>query len=710
MLVARHHGIELTVERLKREHAVTEPEVTHEMLARMAREAGLDASARSLDFEQLKKASTAFPVIARLKSGFCVVLAGLRKGTDGGDEAQVLDPLSEQVELLSVPRARFEDRYAGTVLLARAGGAAGEAAADFGFAWFIGELKRHRQLLTQVLLIATFLNAIAFVPSFFSMIVLDKVVTFHTENTLHVLFVGVVIALVFNAFLGYLRSLLLLHVTGKLDIRAADFSFRRLLALPLGYFQSTSAGTLIKHMQQTGQIREFFTGSLLLTLMELTAFLMLFPVLALFSVELTLLVLVFSLLIGFNVWLTARSHRERLHKLYQVEGEKQSILTETINGMETVKTLALEPAQQRRWLDASARQVRMQYDVGRGSALTSEISGFLMKVMSAVVIWAGVLLLFNNKLSIGALIAFNMLAMRVTGPLVQLVQLVTKYQQAALSVAMLAGVLNRPPERTRAAGITQAIDGALEFDRVSFRYRGDGANVLDNITLTIAAGQHIGVVGRSGSGKTTLIRLLQAMFGPSGGVIRLDGRDLREYDTMHLRNQVAVVTQRPFLFKGTVRENIAKGQPTASLEEIIGAARLAGADEFIELLPQSYDTPLEEDAANLSGGQKQRLCLARALLQRPRVLILDEATSALDPESEAKIKDNFPLFADGRTVINVSHRLSLLTGMDAILVLDAGKIVDYAPHATLLERCELYRMLWQTQQGSAPHETALRAR
>ena len=706
VLVARHHSIELSIERLKREHAVTEPEVTHEVLVRIAREAGLDARARRMSWDQLKKASSAFPVIARLKSGFCVVLAGIRKGENGSEEVQVLDPLSDQIEILSVPRQRFEERFTGTVLLTRAGGVAGEMSAEFGFGWFIGELKRHRQLFVQVLLIATFINALAFVPSFFSMIVLDKVVTFHTENTLNVLFFGVVIALIFNGFLGYLRSVLLLHATGKLDIRAADFSFRRLMALPLSFFQTSSAGTLIKHMQQTGQIREFFTGSLLLTLMELTAFLMLFPVLALFSVELTLLVFVFAVLMGINVWITARAHRERLRKLYQIEGEKQSILAESINGMETVKTLALEPAQQRRWLDVSARLVRTQYDVGRGSAMTSEISSFLMKLMSAVVIWAGVLLLFNNKLTVGSLIAFNMLAMRVTGPLVQLVQLITKYQQAALSVAMLSAVLNRPPERTRSAGITNAIDGAIEFDRISFRYRGDGANVLDDISLTIGSGQHIGVVGRSGSGKTTLIRLMQAMIGPTSGVIRLDGRDLREYDTMTLRSQMAVVTQRPFLFKGTVRENIAKSRPAASLEDVINAARMAGADEFIEQLPQSYDTTLEEDAANLSGGQKQRLSLARALLQRPRVLILDEATSALDPESEARVRDNFPLFADGRTVVNVSHRLSLLTGMDAILVLDAGKVIDYAPHAVLLERCDLYRMLWQTQQGQAQLEAA----
>jgi subfamily B ATP-binding cassette protein HlyB/CyaB len=303
-------------------------------------------------------------------------------------------------------------------------------------------------------------------------------------------------------------------------------------------------------------------------------------------------------------------------------------------------------------------------------------------------------------MTIGALIAFNMLAQRVTGPLVQMVGLINKYQQAALSVRMLAGLLNRRTERNRRGGITADIEGNVTFDRVMFRYAAEGAPTLDGISLDIPHGQRIGVVGRSGSGKSTLVRLIQGLHYPSGGVLRIDGRDVREYDLMHLRMNVGVVLQRSFLFKGTVKENIARARPEAGLEEVIQAAQLAGADQFIEHLPQSYDTMLEEDGSNLSGGQKQRIALARTLLMRPRILILDEATSALDPESEAVIRDNFDKIAAGRTVFNVSHRLSNLTGMDAILVLDAGKVVDYAPHHTLVERCEVYQMLWYTQN---PH-------
>lgn len=701
VLVARQHGVDLTVDRLKREHAISEPEVSEEVLVTLATEAGLEVKSTKLSWAQLAGAGQAFPIIARLTNGFSVVLVGMRKDDEGTEKVMVLDPLSADIELIAVDKERFESRWSGRVLLVRASKSAeDQSREEFGFGWFIDQVMALKPLFGQVAIIALVLHVLTFVPAVFTMIVLDKVVTFRSEDTLHVLFAGVMFAMIFQSVLGYVRSVLLLYATSKIDIRAAGFSYQRLMALPLSFFQSSPAGILVKHMQQTSQIREFFTGSLLLTLIELTSLIILIPVLAFFSIELLGIVLIFAALIAVNSVVGIRPYKTRLSKLYEVEGDKQAILIETIGGMETVKTLALEPFQARRWLDRSAQAVRMQFEVGKLSTLTSEVSGFLMRSMSVVVIWSGTLLFFNNKMTIGALIAFNMLAQRVTGPLVQMVGLINKYQQAALSVRMLAGLLNRRTERSRRGGITTDIEGHVTFDRVMFRYAPEGAPTLDNISLDIEHGQRIGVVGRSGSGKSTLVRLIQGLHYPSGGVLRVDGRDIREYDLMHLRMNVGVVLQRSFLFKGTVKENIARARPEAGLEEVIQAAQLAGADQFIEHLPQSYDTMIEEDGSNLSGGQKQRIALARALVMRPRILILDEATSALDPESEAVIRDNFDKIAAGRTVFNVSHRLTNLTGMDAILVLDAGQVVDYAPHHILVERCEVYQTLWYTQN---PH-------
>jgi ATP-binding cassette subfamily B protein len=323
---------------------------------------------------------------------------------------------------------------------------------------------------------------------------------------------------------------------------------------------------------------------------------------------------------------------------------------------------------------------------------------FLEKLMTVTVIGVGAHLVFDQSLSVGALIAFQMLSGRVVAPLVQIVALVHEYQETALSVRMLGEIMNRPVEGLRdSGGLEPTLAGKIEFDNVTFRYAAGGPPALDRLSFTLPAGKVLGIVGRSGSGKTTLTRLMQGLYPIQEGVIRFDGIDVREIDLAHLRRQIGVVLQDNFLFRGSVRQNLAVTKPDARFDEIVEAARLAGADEFIERLPQGYDTLLDENGANLSGGQKQRLAIARALLPRPRVLILDEAASALDPESEAIFLANLARLVEGRTVIIVSHRLSTLTRADAIMVLNRGVIADAGPHDVLLKRCAIYAQLWQQQ-------------
>jgi ATP-binding cassette subfamily B protein len=358
----------------------------------------------------------------------------------------------------------------------------------------------------------------------------------------------------------------------------------------------------------------------------------------------------------------------------------------------------MEPRQLHAWNTGSASAVRMRHEVEKVSAFAQSATGLLEKTMMVAIVGFGALLVFEGQMTIGALVAFNMLAGRVSGPLLQLVAMVHEYQDVAMSVRMLGEVMGAEPERAgRGQGITPPIEGAVEFEGVTFRYGGTAAPALDNVSFQVPAGGVLGIVGRSGSGKSTLTRLLQGLHSAQEGVLRIDGHDVREFDLTHLRHATGVVLQENFLFRGTVRQNIAAPRPDARPEEVAEAARMAGADEFIERLPRGFDTDIEEGGQNLSGGQRQRLAIARALITRPRILILDEATSALDPESEAIIRRNLRRIAEGRTVIIVSHRLSTLVDSNAILVMERGRVVDIGRHSELLQRCANYRNLWNQQ-------------
>jgi ATP-binding cassette subfamily B protein len=424
------------------------------------------------------------------------------------------------------------------------------------------------------------------------------------------------------------------------------------------------------------------------------------PLLFFYSPTLATLVLAFTAAMAVVVIALIKPFKARLELMYNAEGRRQALMVEAIHGMRTVKALAVEPTKIREWNERSARSILTSFSVMKISISAGAFTQVLERMQTIAVIGFGALLIFEHEMTVGTLIAFQMISSRVSGPLVAIVGLVHQYQQVLLSVKLLGEIMNSPAEgKTPGTGLRPAIRGGITLDEVSFRYPGAPTQALSNLSLRINPGQVIGVVGRSGSGKTTLTRLIQAMYYTNEGVLRIDGVDIREIDLGYLRSSIGVVLQDNFMFRGTVRDNISASKPNASLREVIAAAQAAGADEFIERLPQGYDTYLEENAANLSGGQKQRLAIARAILPQPRLLILDEAASALDPESEAIFIRNLARIAKGKTVLMVSHRLSTLVRSDAILVFERGGLADVGTHTQLLQRCAPYQMLWQQQLG-----------
>lgn len=702
-LIARHHGLDVSADRLIHDYSLEEEEPTTKRLLRIAKESGFKARRVNLTWKKLLNMGDAYPVMVRLENGNYVILVGMRQaeGENGEviDQVAVFDPLADKADFIFLGQEDFERSWKGETYLTKRSHSMMDAQQPFSLRWFIPEIIRQRTAFTDVAIAAIFIHVIALVVPLFFQIVIDKVLVNYALATLEVLTVGIVMALVFDGMLNFLRSYLLLHATSKIDIRVATRTFSHMLKLPMDFFEHVTAGVLTKHMQQTSKIREFLTGSLFMTLLDSTALFVFLPILFFYSAPLTFVVLGFSALLAVNIGVLIGPYRRRLEALYEAEGDRQAMLVETIHGAQTVKALSMEPVQRKKWDEKSAQSVAMHFRVGKISIAASTMSKFLEKLMTIAIIWFGAKMVFDRTLSVGELVAFQMIAGRVSGPLVQLVSLVHSYQEAALSVRMLGTVMNRPVEAGIGQGLRPIVDGQIEFENVTFAYNPASPPALDRISLKIPAGRVFGIVGRSGSGKTTLTRMIQGMYPPQTGLIRVDGLDVRELDISHLRQNIGVVLQDSFLFRGTVRENIAMAKSNCSFQEVVYCAKLAGADEFIERLPQSYDTMLEESGSNLSGGQKQRLSIARALLTDPRILVFDEATSALDPESEAIIQSNLARIAKGRTVIIVSHRLSTLTGCDQIVVFERGQIDNVGTHQQLLNNCQVYKDLWYQQMG-----------
>jgi subfamily B ATP-binding cassette protein HlyB/CyaB len=694
--VARHHGVDLSVERLRHDHALPDAEPDPAVLSRIAEESGLRLEPVTLDWDGLKALpATSFPLLLRLGNGNMVVTSGF--GTRAA-EIGVSDPLSDRPGQLLLGRETLEKAWQGEAFHVRRVRRHADEAEPFGLRWFLPEALRQRSLFRDVAIAALVLHAIGLTVPIFFQLVIDRVLVHQTYSTLYVLAFGVILAILFEAVFTFLRRFLVLYATSKIDVRLAARVFSHLVSLPIGFFERNVAGVLLQHVQQHHRIREFLTGKLFSTILDATVLVIFIPVLLLYSVKLTLIVLGFCGLIALVIWGLIRPFRERLTALYQAEAQRQALLVETMHGMATVKSLALEPRRRRNWEDRVAAATGMQVKVGQIAAVAQTGTGLLEKLMMVTVISVGAADVFSGGITVGALVAFQMLSNRVSGPLVQLVSLVHEFQETALAVRMLGEVMNRAPEPGAGTrGLRPQIRGDVTFEQVTFSYGGGGDRVLDKIGFHLPAGSFVGIVGRSGSGKTTISRLIQGLHPVQEGVVRIDGVNVRELDAPHLRRSIGIVMQETFLFRGTVRENIAVSRPDAPLEEVTLAARMAGADEFIDRLPQGMQTPLEEGASNLSGGQKQRLAIARALLLAPRVLIFDEATSSLDPESEAIVQRNLAGIAQGRTVIVITHRLSNLVHADAILVMDRGRIVDHGKHRELLGRPGLYQELWQTQ-------------
>ena len=739
--IVKHHGGDTDVGRLLHDYAISEDEPARRLLRKMADDQDFGTKIIRVTWKKLPGIGAAYPAIAFKKDGTAIVLCGVRqvaaeetpsapeltaeagspqvtvetpeeqKKNDAKEpelkqQLAIWDPVAKEghkPKIEFVDEEYFRTELSGEVMLLKKRYSLLEENQPFGLRWFIPEFFRQRVLLGQVAVAIISMSIIGLAIPIFFQLVVDKVLVHESYNTLTVLGIGVSVMLLFNAALEYLENYFLLFATNRIDIRLATRTFAKLLSLPVDFYERIASGVLIKHMQQTEKIRSFLSGSLFFSALELLSLVVFLPFLLFYSVKLTIVVLAFTFAMALVIAALIKPFQIRLEELYLAEGKRQGMLVETIHGIRTVKSLALEPSQQRKWNDTAAYAITRYFRVAKISMTARTLSNFLEKAMFVAIIWFGAKSVFDGTLSVGALIAFQMLSGRVTAPLVRIVGLVHEYQQTALSVKMLGVVMNCPGEQV-GGSLHHQLRGEISIENVSFQYTLDGPRVIKDCNLHIAPGTTVGLVGRSGSGKTTLTKLIQGLYPLQAGIIKFDGIDIREIDRSSLRSNIGIVLQDNYFFYGTVRENLTLTKKEASMEEVIYAARMAGADEFIQKMPKGYDSILEENASNLSGGQRQRLAIARALLPNPRVLIFDEATSALDPESETLVRRNLKMIARNRTVFIISHRLSILCRANKIVVMDKGELVESGTHRELIGRNGIYAEFWRQQMGTEDDE------
>ena len=604
----------------------------------------------------------------------------------------------------------FASQWTGQLILITSHAALAGELAKFDFSWFIPSLVKYRKLLGEVLLISFMLQLFALVSPLFFQVVMDKVLVNKGMTTLDVLVIGLVVVVVFESLLNGMRAYIFSHTTSRIDVELGARLFRHLLQLPLAYFQARRVGDSIARVRELENIRSFLTGNALTVVLDVFFSVVFIAIMLFYSVPLTLIVLVSLPLYAAISLAVVPLLRQRLDEKFARSAENQAMLVETVTGIQTVKASALEPSMAKRWDDQLAAYVAASFKTQNLATWGHEAINLIGKLINAATLWYGAHLVMNNELTVGQFVAFNMFAQRVAQPIMRMAQLWTDFQQTGISVARLGDILNTRTEvpPTSAAQLPP-VKGRITLDKIVFRYRPEAAPVLNSISLDIAAGEIIGIVGRSGSGKSTLTKLVQRLYVPEQGRLMVDGIDISLIDAAQLRRQVGVVLQENLLFNRSVRENIAITDPAAPIEAVVRVAQLAGAHEFISELPEGYDTIVGEQGGSLSGGQRQRVAIARALFTNPRILILDEATSALDYESEAIIQRNMVSICKGRSVLIIAHRLSAVRHAHRIIVMEKGQIVEAGPHEALIQKQGgLYAHLWRMQDGGQPTEGVVR--
>ena len=685
-----HHAVG-DEELLKKYAALTDETVSWDKLSCMLRDYKFNAQVLKPTAEELREVPT--PAVIRFKSGLYAML-----GMNSDASVFFYDPARGKP--VAMPRATFLKVWSGEVMVLKPKLTLREFARRYNLAWFYSVILHFRRFFGEVILASFFLQAMGILMPLFTQVVIDKVVGNQGMSTLTVLGISMVILVAVQSVLSGLRTYLLNHTTNKLDAILGTRLFRHLISLPVPYYEHRRVGDTLMRVGALGSVREFLTGTTLTSILDALFSVVFIAVMLYYSVPLTLIALVIIPLYLLQTLWAYPIYQKKIEAVWRTGSARQSFLVEAVTGMQTIKALAIEPQFNRKWERLINRFVQTNFDNASFNLLVGSGNAVIQTISTLVILWYGGYMVMDGRFTLGQLIAFQMIAAQAIGPLTKLLTIWPQVQQTFLALDRLGDILNssiEPVLRPR-PGQQPVLRGDISVEGMSFRYRLDLPPAIDQVSFAVKAGEKIGIVGRSGSGKSTLASLIQKLYLADEGRIMIDGQDIRQVDYPWLRRQMGVVMQESYLFDGSIRDNIAAGRPTASMAEVMQAARLAGAHEFILELDEGYDTRVGERGAGLSGGQRQRIAIARALLTNPRILIFDEATSALDYESERIVMKNIEAIGGERTMLIIAHRLTTVAHCDRILVVDHGHIAEQGTHEELIALGGIYKNLYKQQE------------
>jgi subfamily B ATP-binding cassette protein HlyB/CyaB len=639
--------------------------------------------AKSLTVNSARLSKIPLPAILEEENGDFFVLARLSLGEDGSqpDRALIHDPASQQPTILPIDALLTKLIGARAIVLTRGKEAHYQR---FGIDWFLPILYKYRKLIRDVFLASFVMQLLVLVTPMLFQVITDKVLTHRVLETLDVIGIALLGATVFEVALNAIRTYLFSHTTNRVDVELSSRLFRHLIHLPLPYFMARPTGDSIVRVRELENIRSFLTTTGLTLSLDLVFSFVFFCLMYYYSSYLTGIVALSIPVYALLSLIFTPLLQKRLKTKFERAAENQAFLVETIGGIHTAKSLAIESILAKRWDEQTARCLNAGFKaLAIGNFASSGVT-LISKLTTVAILYFGAKQVITGDISVGQLVAFNMLANHVAAPIMRVAQLWTEFQQVSISISRLGDIMNTPTENVGGGQTIEFLSGAIKFENVSFRYTINTPLVVTNFNLEIAPGEIVGIVGRSGSGKSTLSGLLQKLLVPTAGAITVDGHNLALVSALAVRRHVGVVMQESVLFSGTIRDNICAAAPGCPFEKIVEAAKLAGAHDFITKLPMGYETYVGENGATLSGGQRQRIAIARTLLPNPRVLIFDEATSALDYESESIIQKNLKNISQGRTVLIIAHRLATVKKSDRIIVIDEGRLAEEGSHQELL--------------------------